>query len=164
MIGPFGPPATAMAPHARLLYSDSLSPQESWEKWPESLQVIDRFIESQPRLSLANSGLYLYFFGEESKACWVGREIIGHVARAEMGLNTFDSFKSEVFTWSLPNDQFEKLNSSALVASARQLRSLAGEALAETWRVMIDPMEPWTVDGRVHKDLPQVTFQFYKKD
>jgi hypothetical protein len=170
MIGPFSEPVPAIAPHARLLYADHLKATELWSKWPEALQIIDRYIDNHPRLNLANDGLYLYFFSgqDQEKAddqvAWVGREITGHVSRADQGLKTFDSFKSEVFNWELPSDQFGKLDGSGLLRVAGQLRGLAGGALADTWRVILHPMEPWRRDPEINKDLPRVTFQFYKKD
>lgn len=169
MIGPFSEPTTSVAPHARLLFADHLKANEVWSKWPEALQIIDRYIENHPRLGLANDGLYLYFFGSEGRAqgdqvAWVGREITGHVSRPDQGLKTFDSFRGEVFNWDLPCDQLPKLDGEGLLRAAGQLKGLAGGALADTWRVILHPLEPWKRDSGNNKDLPQVTFQFYKKD
>lgn len=167
MIGPFSEPVAAIAPHGRLLFADHLKANEVWSQWPHALQIIDRYIENHPRLALANDGLYLYFFSagdkNQDQVAWVGREITGHVARPDQGLKTFDSFKGEVFNWELPLDQFEKVDGSGVLRIAEQLRGLAGGALAETWRVILHPMEPWRRDLGINKDLPQVTFQFYKK-
>lgn len=170
MIGPFSEPTPAVAPHSRLLFVDHLKASEVWSKWPEALQVIDRFIENQPRLAVANNGLYLYFFSDPKsnssgeQTVWVGREITGHVVKADQGLKTFDSFKSEVFNWDLPVDKLGDLDGPGLLSAASQLRALAGGALVDTWRVILSPMEPWSDSGQINKDLPQVTFQFYKKD
>ncbi len=49
MIGPLSAPVTTIAPHARLIYSDTLTAKDAWSRWPENMQVIDRFIEGQPR-------------------------------------------------------------------------------------------------------------------
>lgn len=170
MIGPFSEPTIGIAPHARLLFADHLNALDVWSKWPEASQIIDRYIENHPRLALANDGLYLYFFsnqeggGSSNQVAWVGREITGHVSRPDQGLKTFDSFKGEVFNWDLPSDQLGKLDGDGLLRAAGQLKGLAGSSLADTWRVIIHPMEPWKRDSGINKDLPQVTFQFYKKD
>ena len=128
------------------------------------LKSLDETISSHPRLSLANSGLYLYFFGPTAKEAWLGREIIGHLSKAPEGMDIFDSFKSEAFCWSIPQGELENISGREIINSAQSLRGLAGEALADTWRIAIEPVEPWTAAGSVHKEMPEATFQFYKKD
>lgn len=157
-------PETLKVPHARLLYTRHFEPEKLWQDWPAHVKNLDRVIEEHPRLNLANTGLYLYFFGPEAKEAWVGREIVGHLARSPEGFATFDSFQSDAFCWQAKAEQLIAVSGQDLLKSAYSLRELAGEALADTWRVALSPLEPWTQDGNIHKDLPSVTFQFYKKD
>lgn len=164
MIGPLTGPQTQIAPHARLLYQRHFSPKDVWSTWPGSVKIIDQIILENPRLELANSGLYFYFFGKDAKEAWVGREIIGHLASTPEGLGIFDSFKGEVFTWEAPEKTIHLLRGDSLLDTAYSLREMAGEALAETWRVVLKPFGPWNDLGEFHKEMPQATFQFYKKD
>lgn len=164
MIGPFQGPEVQSVPHARLLYARHFQPESLWNDWPTLLKSLDDVISEHPRLELANSGLYLYFFGSEAKEAWLGREIVGHLSKAPEGFGTFDSFKTEVFSWSLPKEQMVKIKGPEVLESAEKLRALAGSELASTWRAALSPLEPWTQEGDVHKDLPAATFQFYKKD
>jgi hypothetical protein len=164
LIGPLEGPFKQTLPHARLFYARHFSPESLWSEWPSLLKSLDETIGSHPRLSLANSGLYLYFFGEEAKEAWVGREIIGHISKAPEGMGVFDSFKTEAFCWKVPNESSLNMTGEDLLKTAYKLRALAGEALADTWRVALTPAEPWTPLGDVHKEMADVTFQFYKKD
>ena len=164
MIGPIEGPTLQTVPHARLLYSRHFEPTTLWSEWAAHLNGLDALISEHPRLELANSGLYLYFFGPEAKESWVGREIVGHLNKAPEGFGVFDSYKSEVFNWVVPQEKSLDLKASELLKTAQNLRDLAGESLADTWRVALESVEPWTKSGQGAKEIPQVTFQFYKKD
>lgn|GEM_PF-2305349 len=164
MIGPLIGPLNEMAPHARLLYQRHYSPEDVWSSWTGIVKIIDQIVIEQPRLELANSGLYFYFFGKESVEAWVGREIIGHMAAPPEGLGLFDSFKGEIFSWEVPESVVHKMTGPLLLETALSLRALAGTALADTWRVMLQPLEPFDDFGHIQKEMPKVTFQFYKKD
>lgn len=158
MIGPFEGPNLLTVPHARLVYSISSRPKDLWSEWPNEILKIDQFLESQPKIHLAHDALFLYFFGEEAKEAWVGREIVGHSTHYPEGLKSFDSFKGEVFEWTLPTAKAFKLKKNEIFEAERQLRALAGSALASTWRLKIEGLGP--LSQALEKG--KVSFQFYK--
>jgi hypothetical protein len=158
LIGPFEGPVLKKTGHARLLYLPHDNPKSLWSEWPEKLNLLDDYLKNQPRLNTATDKIYLYFFGPDKSTAWFGREIIGHPTRLPEGLASFDSFASEVFEWRLPRHEGFKLTGGEVLGVEKQLRSLAQEALAPTWRVEISGVEPWmrSVDNY------DVAFQFYK--
>ncbi len=158
MIGPFEGPQLKIVPHARLFYQISDEPSGLWSGWPKYLEEIDSFVEEHPRLHFAHNSFFLYFFGPEAKEAWVGREVIGHTSQLPKDINSFDSFKGEVFEWNLSGDHAFKLLDEQVFEAERQLRTLAGEALAPTWRLKLDIEKG--LNGATNPT--NASFQFYK--
>lgn len=163
MTGPFEGPQALKTGHGRLLYHVSDSPQTLWSDWPKSCLLLDEYLRNQPKLHLATGDAYLYFFGRGSKEAWFAREIIGHQSRFPEGVNGFDFYASEVFEWKLPLEKALLLKNDDISQIESQLRTLAGEALAPTWRIKLSAFEGEKILANAHsaKSL-EVSFQFYK--
>jgi hypothetical protein len=128
----------------------------------ETIAGLDEIVEGHPRLTFAHNDLYLYFFGPEAKEAWVGREIVGHLAKAPENFNLFDSFQGEGFEWHGELKDLYQLSGEELVGQGEKLKSLAGEALAKTWRVRINPLEMGNLKENHGTEPFKITFQFHK--
>lgn len=158
----FTGPETISFPHARLLYQKVSGPENAWKNVMEASSKIDQIIESHPRLSFAHDRLHLYFFGPDASESWVGREIIGHLSRSPEGLSLFDSYQGPGFQWETDLESLNKISGADLISQGERLKSLAGEALAKTWRVEIQGMESLGKHKGGALVLGKVAFQFYK--
>lgn len=158
----FTGPETITFPHARLLYQKVLAPENAWKSVMEVSSKIDKIIEEHPRLSFAHDRYHLYFFGPDANEAWVGREIIGHLSRNPEGLFLFDSYQGPGFQWETDLENLKKISGSELISQGERLKSLAGEALAKTWRVEIQGMESFERNDSAASSLGKVAFQFYK--
>ncbi len=157
----FEGPQLEKTPHARLIYRKvEMDKALSFIHLYETLNDIDICIKNSPRLNKANDSAYLYFFGPSAKEYWIGREITGFLSSSFKEFNYFDSFRGEVLSWNLDTQREEKLELSSFLTHSEQLRGLAGEALALTWRVKISPLELFRPENPIN--LPQITFQFFK--
>lgn len=163
----FDGPHFEPSPHARFLYqSFPLNKEKGKEKADLSVLYkviveIDKFIACSPRIDKAHESAYIYLFGPESGEFWVGREITGFIPNSVQDFKVFDSYRGEVITWDMLGDMtaadqdFEQW-----ILHAQQLRSLAGEALAMTWRIKIGSME--MLSKKSPLKFPKISFQFFK--
>jgi len=162
MIGPFIGPTRITCPNARLLYQRFFNVEAALSGLPSALKSIDSLIDEHPRLERANNNFYLYFFGDDAKECWHGREIIGHLAQTREPFGIYDTFKGEAFSWKVENLNWSNLSTKDLLGAERNLRSLAGESLGPTWRICFSP-----IDNAGHmnsdSDFPlSLSFHFFK--
>lgn len=155
----FSGPNDINFPHGRLLYTKAKGKKEAWSSLANFQQGLDRIVEEHPRLSYAHQDLFIYFFGPEAQEVWVGREIVGHMAKPPQGFFLFDSFKGEGFEWVGNLKDFSNLTGEEVYSQGERLKSLAGKALAKTWRVKIGPMEMSKNEG---SEPFKIAFQFYK--
>lgn len=157
----FDGPHFESSPHARFLYKSFSVDQTDLSVVYKVIMELDEFITKSPRIHKAHENIYIYFFGPEAKEFWVGREITGFIPKSITEFKVFDSYRGEVLTWNILGSitaQREELKQWIL--HSEQLRSLAGEALAMTWRVKIGPLEMIS-DGQALKS-PHISFQFFK--
>ena len=157
----FQGPYSEKSSHARLLYrAVKMDGPLSFKALYEVLNEIDSFIQASPRLAKANTSAYLYFFGDKAKEYWIGRELTGFLSSSEKNFKVFDSFRGEVLSWSLEDNPVGDLDLNSFVHHSEQLKGLAGESLASTWRVKIGPVEDFKGEKAIKS--PQITFQFFK--
>lgn len=162
MILKFSGPQFLETAHARLLYKRfSLTDDLHFNTLYQFLVDIDAFIESSPKINLAHDGAFLYFFGDKAHEFWIGREITGFLPRSVKEFESFDSFRGEALSWDLMSENFEEWTLKDWKGQAHQLRSLAPEALAPTWRVKMSSLEPHGSES-FSSALPQISFQFFK--
>ncbi len=158
----FNGPYSEKTPHARLLYRSFNVAQEcSLSKLYEMINELDQFVDHSPRIQKAHENIYIYFFGDKSPEYWIGREITGFVPNSVTDYKVFDSYRGEALSWELvDNGKVDNWNLDGWRQHAKQLTSLAGEALAMTWRVEIGPLEMLT--NKKLEKKPQISFQFFK--
>ncbi len=157
----FNGPHNEATAHARFLYKTFSREDWSFTEVYETIQAIDDFIVGSPRLHKAHESAYLYFFGPESHEYWIGREITGFVPQSVREFKVFDSYRGEALSWSILEDErSEKWSIEQWYQHAEQLRSLAGEALATTWRVKLGPLE--MISTKSPLKSPLISFQFFK--
>jgi len=157
----FDGPHFQSSPHARFLYKSFSMDQADLCVVYQVIEQLDQFIANSPRVHKAHESIYIYFFGPEANEFWVGREITGFIPKSISEFKVFDSFRGEVLTWNILGSitaQGEQLKQWLL--HSEQLRALAGEALAMTWRVKIGPLEMIAVDQKLKS--PHISFQFFK--
>lgn len=147
--------------HARLLYKSFCVDGADFGALYQSIEDIDRFILESPRLHKAHENAYIYFFGPDATEFWVGREITGFVPHSVQNYHVFDSFRGEAVTWNiLDSGKSDQWTIDQWCHHSEQLRSLASEALASTWRVKIGPLE--MISGKTPLKSPLIAFQFFK--
>ncbi len=140
--------------NSRLLLVESLDEGRDWqEKW---LQLKD-FIEENSSLSLAHSGLYLYFFSPTSDEHFiehglqVGVEILGFTEEVPEGFQVWDLHETEIEEFSMTSlpdwDQ--------LFLTEAKARESSVNSLANTWRVKI-PLQGTCLKAR------EIKIQFFK--
>ncbi len=157
----FDGPHLESTAHARLLYKSFSSEQMSFNELYQTINDIDSFISQSPRLHKAHEYIYIYFFGRDTKEYWVGREIIGFVPQSVHEYRVFDSYRGDALSWMIvENQSSDNWTIDNWYHHSDQLRSLASEALAATWRVKIGPLE--MISGKTPLKSPLITFQFFK--
>jgi hypothetical protein len=161
----FEGPFNEKTPHARFLYRSFIKEDKAkesfFENFYKALKDLDRYIEDAPRVFKAHEYAYIYLFGPEAKEYWFGREVTGFIPPSEKEFNVFDSFRGEGISWELaPGESLSGVTFDALCLHAQQLRSLAGEALAKTWRIKLGPLESHL--NAESNNLPHIAFQFFK--
>lgn len=149
--------------HARLLYKKlKLSEDLSFQSLYKTINEVDEFINSSSRIFKAHDALYIYFFSEKSDEFWIGREVTGFVPSSVEEFKVFDSFRGEALSWDLlEQSNTSQWNFEQWIHHAKQLRSLAGQSLASTWRIRVSNLEgPLSQEA---DSTPQISFQFFSE-
>jgi len=155
----FDTPYFEATAHARFLYQSFSLEKANLSVLYKVIGQIDEFIASSPRIDKAHEFLYIYFFGPAATEFWIGREITGFIPKSISDFKVFDSYRGEAITWDM---NLSQQGFDQWIVHAQQLRSLAGESLAMTWRVKVGPLEMFPATNPL--ECPNISFQFFKTD